>query len=191
MEEDFNTFREKFDSLVKEKSNVDNITIKQQQKLKMVEEELEVVNKELKQKDEKLKKLDEVYLSVIKVIEEHKKTIQNLKNKIKIKEAEESNKKIILFQKEQEIALLRSFINSYKNDIRLRLKNKILNTNSNESYVTKKEYPKLKTNRSEIELVTNRKIEHKFLKEINNNIITNKNKNLPKIEVKMVDKKIG
>ena len=66
-----------------------------------------------------------------------------------------------------------------------------MNTNSNESYVTKKEYPKLKTNRSEIELVTNRKIEHKFLKEINNNIITNKNKNLPKIEVKMVDKKIG
>ena len=191
MEEDFNTFREKFDSLIKEKSNMDNITIKQEEKLKTLEEELEVVNKELKTKDERLKKLDEVYLSVIKVIEEHKKTIQNLKNKIKVKEAEENNKKIILFQKEQEIALLRSFINSYKNDIRIRLKNKILNINNinnNETYLTKKDYPKLKTNRSELELITNKRLEQKFLKD-NNNI--NKHKNLPKIAIKMVDKQTG
>ena len=190
MEEDFNTFREKFDSLIKEKSNMDNITIKQEEKLKTLEEELEVVNNELKTKDERLKKLDEVYLSVIKVIEEHKKTIQNLKNKIKVKEAEENNKKIILFQKEQEIALLRSFINSYKNDIRIRLKNKILNINNinnNETYLTKKDYPKLKTNRSELELITNKRLEQKFLKDNNNN----KHKNLPKISIKMVDKQTG
>ena len=186
MEEEFQIYREKFDSLIKEKSNVDNITIKQEEKMKTFEEEIDLLNKEMKIKDEKYKKLDEIYLSVIKVIEEHKKTIHNLKNKIKVKEAEENNKKIILFQKEQEIALLRSFINSYKSDMKVRFKNRVLNTNNDNYYFSKKDFPKLKSSRSDIELITNKKLEEKFKKMDNNT--NNKNKNLPKLNLNMVNK---
>ena len=181
IEEDFNIYREKFNSLMKEKSNVDNISVKQEEKLKTFEDQIDLLNKEVKIKDEKYKKLDEIYLGVIKVIEEHKKTIHNLKNKIKIKEAEENNKKITIYQKEQEIALLRSFINSYKNYIRVRFKNRLLNTNNDQ----KKDFPKLKTNRSDLELISNKAFEEKFRKANNNDI---KNKNLPKIDLKMFNK---
>lgn len=177
IEEDFSKYREKLSSLMKEKSKVDNITIKQEEKIRTYEEEINVLNKECKLKDEKYKKLDENYLGVIKIIEEHKKTILNLKNKIKIKESEDNNKKIIIFQKEQEIALLRNFINSYKNDIRVRFKNKLMNSN-NDNYFMKREIPKLKTNRSDLELLTNKRFEQKFNKEINNN-----KSNLPKIDI--------
>ena len=137
MEEEFKQFREKFNSLIKEKSTQDNISMKQVEKMQMFEEEIELLNKQSEEKDERYKKLDEIYLSVIKVIDEHKKTILNLKKKIKAKEDEENNKKIILFQKEQEIALLRNFINSYKNDIKVRFKNKFYNNNTDNFYLKK------------------------------------------------------
>ena len=98
VEEEFQIYRDKFNSLLKEKSNKDNLSLKQEEKLKSFEKEIDILNKECQNKDEKYKKLDEIYLSVIKVIEEHKKTIYNLKNKIKIKEADENNK-IILDEK--------------------------------------------------------------------------------------------
>ena len=55
----------------------------------------------MQEKDNRYKKLDDIYLSVIKVIEEykHKQIIQNLKNKIKSKENDDKNKRLIIFQK--------------------------------------------------------------------------------------------
>ena len=184
MEEEFKQFREKFNSLIKEKSTQDNISMKQVEKMQMFEEEIELLNKQSEEKDERYKKLDEIYLSVIKVIDEHKKTILNLKKKIKAKEDEENNKKIILFQKEQEIALLRNFINSYKNDIKVRFKNKFYNNNTDNFYL-KKDFPKLRTNRSDVDLLNNRRFQPKFSKDKN---IINKN-NLPKIDIKNINKK--
>ena len=102
-EEEFQKYRDKFDSLMREKTAKDNLSLKQTEKIKIFQEEIEMLNKQSSEKDEKYKKLDEIYLGVIKVIEEHKKTIQNLKNKIKAKEVEDNNKKIIIYQKEQEI----------------------------------------------------------------------------------------
>ena len=177
MEKDFQMYRDKFNSLIKEKTNTDNLTIKQEERLKTYEEEIDILKKECKSKDQKFKKLDEVYLSVIKVIEEHKKTIQYLKNKIRAKDVEENNKKIILFQKEQEISLLRSFINSYKSDFKIRFKNRLMNTN-NENYFFQKDFPKLKTNRSDLELISKKRLGQKLNK---NNYNTTKNKNLPNI----------
>ena len=174
VEEEFQIYRDKFNSLLKEKSNKDNLSLKQEEKLKSFEKEIDILNKECQNKDEKYKKLDEIYLSVIKVIEEHKKTIYNLKNKIKIKEAEENNKKMMIFQKEQEIALLRSFINSYKNDIKSRFKNRITTNITENSFI-----PKLKTNRSDLELISNKRLEQKL-----NNYEFN-NKNLPRIDNKI------
>ena len=182
-EEEFQKYRDKFDALMREKTAKDNLSLKQTEKLKIFQEEIEMLNKQSSEKDEKYKKLDEIYLGVIKVIEEHKRTIQNLKNRIKAKEVEDNNKKIIIYQKEQEITLLRSFINSYKGDIKMRLKNRILNNNNSniDNLYAKKDFTKLKKNKSEIDLIINKKLEQKFNKD-NINI---RNKNLPKIDNKL------
>ena len=176
-EEEFQKYRDKFDSLMREKTAKDNLSLKQTEKIKIFQEEIEMLNKQSSEKDEKYKKLDEIYLGVIKVIEEHKKTIQNLKNKIKAKEVEDNNKKIIIYQKEQEITLLRSFINSYKGDIKMRLKNRMFNnynSNYNNNYnidnlYIKKDFTKLKKNKSEIDLIINKKLDQKFNKDNNRN----------------------
>ena len=183
-EEEFQKYRDKFDSIIREKTAKDNISLKQCEKFKIFQEEIDMLNKQSIEKDEKYKKLDEIYLGVIKVIEEHKKIIQNLKNKIKAKEAEDNNKKIIIYQKEQEIALLRSFINSYKSDIKIRLKNRMMNNNNSnvDNLYVKKDLTKLKKNKSDIELIINKKLEQKLSKD---NITNTKNKNLPKIDSKV------
>ena len=188
-EEEFQKYRDKFDALMREKTAKDNLSLKQTEKLKLFQEEIEMLNKQSSEKDEKYKKLDEIYLGVIKVIEEHKKMIQNLKNRIKAKEVEDNNKKIIIYQKEQEITLLRSFINSYKGDIKMRLKNRMFNnynSNYNNNYnidnlYAKKDFTKLKKNKSEIDLIINKKLEQKF----NKDSINIRNKNLPKIDTKL------
>jgi hypothetical protein len=185
VEEEFKVFREKFNSLIKEKSKMDNFTAKQELIIKNLEEDVERLNKEVKEKDIKYKKLDDIYLSVIKIIEDHKKIIQNLKNKIKVKENEEKNKKMIIYQKDQEIILLRNFINSYKNDIKNKyrsgggdknislntIKNKIDNSNY---YNKQREFPNLHKNKSSIDITKN---------SFNQKLNYNRN-NLPKVELK-------
>ena len=188
VEEEFKVFREKFNSLIKEKSKMDNFTAKQELMIKNLEEDVERLNKEVKEKDIKYKKLDDIYLSVIKKIEDHKKINQNLKNKLKIKENEEKNKKMIIYQKDQEIILLRNFINSYKNDIKNKyrsgggdknislnsIKNKVLNNDNSNYFNKQREFPNLHKNKSSIDITKNN-----FSQKLN----YNKN-NLPKVELK-------
>ena len=188
VEEEFKVFREKFNSLIKEKTKMDSFTAKQELIIKNLEEDVERLNKEIKEKDIKYKKLDDIYLSVIKIIEDHKKINQNLKNKLKIKENEEKNKKMIIYQKDQEIILLRNFINSYKNDIKNKyrsgggdknisintIKNKVLNNDNSNYYNKQREFPNLHKNKSSIDITKNN-----FSQKLN----YNKN-NLPKVELK-------
>ena len=70
--------------------------------------------------------------------------------------------------------------------MKVRFKNRVLNTNNDNYYFSKKEFPKLKSSRSDIELITNKKLEEKFKKMDNNT--TNKNKNLPKLNLNMDNK---
>jgi hypothetical protein len=53
---------------------------------------------------------------MIKLIDEQKRIIRFLQSKIKKREDDESNKKIIVAEKEQEILFLKNFINSLKHD---------------------------------------------------------------------------
>ena len=167
---------------------MDAISLKQEQKIKNLEEELSIYSKESKEKDNRYKKLDEIYISAIKVIEEHKKIIQNLKNKIKAKESEEKNKKLIVFQKDQEILLLRNFINSYKADIKNKYRSGGDNVRSkimNENNYKQRELHNLNKNKSSLNISKggfNNKL-NKF------NNAQNNNKNfLPKVEVKKNNK---
>ena len=157
---------------------MDILTLKQEEKIKNLEEEISILNQECKEKESRYKRLDEIYLSVIKVIEEHKKNILNLKNKIKIKESEEKNNRMIIFQKEQEILLLRNFINSYKSDIKNKyrslgdnIKSKIMN---DINYYKPKEFLNLHKNKSSINIKNGST-------KLNN--LQNRN-NLPKVELK-------
>lgn len=52
----------------------------------------------------------------MKYVEDQKKSIKNLQSKLKKKEEEESQRKIIWAEKEQEIHFLKNFINSLKNE---------------------------------------------------------------------------
>ena len=179
LEEEFSKFREKFNSLIIDKSKIDILSVKQEEKIKNLEEEISILTKECKEKDNRYKKLDEIYLGVIKVIEEHKKIIQNLKNKIKIKENEEKNKKLIIFQKDQEILLLRNFINSYKIDAKNKFKNgdNIKSRYINDiNFYKPREFPNLHKNKSSIDI----KNKNEFSQKINK---SNNFRNLPKLEI--------
>jgi hypothetical protein len=78
--------------------------------------EIQSLNDECKEKDIKYKQLDKTYLSIIHIIEKQKKNIRNLQDKLSQKQKDESNKIKIIQEKEQEIGILKGFINSLKNE---------------------------------------------------------------------------
>ena len=96
---------------------MENFIIQQEQSIKNLENEISSLTEDNQNKDIKYKQLDKTYLSIIKVIEEHKKTIKNLQDKINKKTNDEKASKLTLYEKEQEIVLLRNIIASHKNDV--------------------------------------------------------------------------
>lgn len=63
---------------------------------------------------------------MMKLIEEYKKTIAQLKIKTQKRDADEEHKKIAMMEKDQEIYYLKNFLNNIKND----LENKEQNLNN-------------------------------------------------------------
>ena len=59
IDEEFKLFREKFNLLIKDKSKMDSLSLKQEEKMKNLEEEILILNKECKEKDNRYKKLTE------------------------------------------------------------------------------------------------------------------------------------
>ena len=101
---------------------------------------------------------------------------------LKIKENEEKNKRMIIFQKDQEILLLRNFINSYKADIKNKyrsggdnIKSKFMN---DINYYKPREFPNLHKNKSSINIKND--YPQKLIKSNNFQKINN----LPKVELK-------
>ena len=168
-EEELKTYREKVENLIKEKADTDSYLLRQEENIKNLETDIQILNKECKEKDIRYKKLDEVYLDVINIIEEHKKTINNLKMKLANKEKDEKNVKMLIYQKDQEILLLRNFINSYKNG---NCANKIANKKKLEEINNNNEMRTLHKNKSSVDIKNNYKFK-------NNN---SKILNLPKVE---------
>lgn len=119
-EDQLKIYRDKFNALVKDKVEMENFASHQEQTIKNLENEISVLNEENQDKDIKYKQLDKTYLSIIRVIEEHKKTIKLLQDKLNKKVNEEKSIKLTVYEKEQEIALLRNFITSLKNENSLR-----------------------------------------------------------------------
>ena len=120
--------KEKFDLMIKNKVKSDTVATNQENLIKNYEELLSGLSSQLKEKEAKYKRLDKIYLDVIKVIDEQKKIIYELKVKNNKKDFEIKDKKMVVLQKEQEISLLREFINNYK--IKLGEKRYKINFNS-------------------------------------------------------------
>ena len=116
---------------------MEKFNIKQEQNIKNLEMEIQSLNEECKEKDVKYKQLDKTYLSIIHIIEKQKKNIRNLQDKLNQKQKDENNKIKIIQEKEQEIGILKGFINSLKNENAL-LNNSINNERRKNSLNSKR-----------------------------------------------------
>ena len=161
-EEQFEVYRSKFDLLLKDKINMEKFNIKQEQNIKSLEMEIQSLNDECKEKDQKYKQLDKTYLSIIHIIEKQKKNIRNLQDKLTQKQKDENNKIKIIQEKEQEIGILKGFINSLKNE--LETQNRIIDKLNNEN-------DELNSHTEEIKSKYNKEIQKK--NEISENHIYN------------------
>jgi len=75
------------------------------------------LEEEYKSKCHELQNSEQSCISVMKVLEDNKKSLKNLKYKLKKKEEEEAQNKLIYAEKDQEIHFLKNFINSLKNEL--------------------------------------------------------------------------
>ena len=133
IENELRIYKEKFDNFLKDKIEMENFICNQENKVKNFENEINKLNEEINDKDIKYKKLDKSYLSMLKIIDEYKKNNKNLQNRINKKINEEKNNKLLLYEKEQEINLLRKFINNLKHEKTMRI-----SSSQNNIFVNKK-----------------------------------------------------
>ena len=179
IDEELKVYREKFDNLLKDKIEMENFHIKQENTIKGLENEIGQLNSEIEDKDIKYKQLDKSYLSIIRVIEEHKKTISKLQDQLNKKQIEDKNLRNQIYEKEQEISLLRSFINSIKyenrmnnfqNNLSARQSAKKKNKNNDSQNLI---LPKINSSYGNKQLQTNNDNNNNFENNLNyNNVLT-------------------
>lgn len=123
LEDQLRMYRDKFNEELKEKINIQAFCNRQESTIKSLEIEISSLQEDIQEKDIKYKQLDKTYLSVIKIIEEQKKTIRNLQDKVLKRQSDEKSSKLLLYEKDQEISLLKSFITSLKNENASKMQN--------------------------------------------------------------------
>jgi hypothetical protein len=101
---------------MQEKINIDEILLKQEEKIKELSINNENMQNELDIKKDKLNEGDKNILSLVKVFEKQKKSLNTLKNKIKNLEKEFEENKLVIVEKDQEIIYLRNYLNTLKAD---------------------------------------------------------------------------
>ena len=100
---------------------------------------------------------------MLKIIDEYKKNNKNLQNRLNKKINEEKNNKLLVYEKDQEINLLRKFINNLKHEKTMRI-----SSSQNNIFVNKKK------------LIQNHNSQKNFLPKINTNCLNNNNINYQK-----------
>ena len=163
IENELKIYKEKFDNFLKDKIEMENFICNQENKVKNFENEINKLNEEINDKDIKYKKLDKSYLSILKIIDEYKKNNKNLQNRLNKKINEEKNNKLLVYEKDQEINLLRKFINNLKHEKTMRI-----SSSQNNIFVNKKK------------LIQNHNSQKNFLPKINTNCLNNNNINYQK-----------
>ena len=108
-------FREKYNLLIKDKISYENFVNSQENKLKNLQLEINNLNKEIKGKDLKYEELDKKYFILVDVIDNYKKNFYLLSNKHNKLKIYNNKLKNIIFEKEQEINVLREFFGNNLN----------------------------------------------------------------------------
>ena len=95
---------------------LEDIVINQEDKIKDLSDQNISLSEEIKQKNNEIKNNESSCLSMIKLVEEYKKNLKSIQNKLKKKEDDDEITKKLIIEKDQEIHLLKNFVHSIKND---------------------------------------------------------------------------
>jgi hypothetical protein len=104
-----------YNLLIKDKISYENFVNSQENKLKNLQLEINNLNKEIKGKDLKYEELDKKYFILVDVIDNYKKNFYLLSNKHNKLKIYNNKLKNIIFEKEQEINVLREFFGNNLN----------------------------------------------------------------------------
>ena len=77
---------------------------------------ISMIEEAYERKSEELDNNEHNCMALMKLIDDQKKTIKQLHFKLKKKDEDEAQRKLILSEKEQEVHFLKNFINSLKNE---------------------------------------------------------------------------
>ena len=77
---------------------------------------ISMIEEAYERKSEELDNNEHNCMALMKLIEDQKKAIKQLHFKLKKKDEDEAQRKLILSEKEQEVHFLKNFINSLKNE---------------------------------------------------------------------------
>ena len=125
IKEQSKSIKKQINDVFQEKVELEEIVIQQEERvlnkinqISNLEKKMKVVDEMLKNKNIEIKKNEQHCMSLIKIIEEQKKNISNLNNRLNniYQNDIESSKKTI-FEKDQEIQFLKNFSNSLKSQI--------------------------------------------------------------------------
>lgn len=121
-------YRTKYNEGLKEKIELQKLNQKQESTIQVLEAELASLEDSIAIKDTRLRELNKAFHSLSKHSNESNKVIISLKDRNMKKETEDKGHKILLYQKEQEILLLKNLIKSNKS-------NTINSGNNSRSYI--------------------------------------------------------
>ena len=137
-EDQLKVYREKYDKLLKDKAEAENFALNQEKIIKSLEEENKAALGNSKEKDTKFKQLDNTCASMIKVVDEYKKNNKQLQAKLNRKIADEKKLNALLLEKDNEIQLLKSFVNTLKKEKKKAAESKGQNLYENETNIKMK-----------------------------------------------------
>ena len=109
-------------NLSKEKSDFEEVMIEQETKVNELANNIKIIEKNIKDKNKEISENEENTMKLIEIIEEQKKSIENLSknsntNKVILTTKDEIQLKKIITEKENEITNLKLYNESLKNDL--------------------------------------------------------------------------
>lgn len=112
-------------TLSKEKNDMEELILKQENKVSDLAAKIKIVEKNVKEKNKEIAENEENTMKLIKILEEQKKQIENLSknqanqpsNKIVLSTRDEMQLKKIITDKDNEITTLKVYNDNLKNDI--------------------------------------------------------------------------
>jgi hypothetical protein len=108
--------RKKYNFLIQEKIEIDEILLRQEEKINQLNSENESFKNQLENKKEKIEQGEKNILNIMKILDKNKKLVNSTKNKLTIMEKDIGENKLSTAEKDQEILYLRNYLKTLKAD---------------------------------------------------------------------------